>query len=83
MPQSDKVVTACNANNFVVTVDKCVLDATHDYSTAKMVSGACAFVVNGDGNYEMTTGLDACGTELKFVQDNAGLTNALEYKVNY
>ena len=76
VPESDKVVTSCNANTMVVTVDKCVLDSTHDATTAKMVSGDCAFVTNSNDKYEMTVGLDTCGTELSFT------ANTIDYKVN-
>ncbi len=71
------MVTTCNANTMVVTVDKCVLDSTHDATTAKMVAGNCAFVTNAADKYEMTVGLDNCGTELSFT------TDTIDYMVSY
>ena len=63
-------------NEFIVTVDKCVM-AQHDYNTAQLNSGDCKFVqdpANAD-LIVLKTGLDECGTILDFGDD------AITYKV--
>ena len=66
-PMSDKIQTQCLSNAMEITVHKCVLQGSHDYTTAKMSDGDCAFKKNDDRlTVTMTNPLGECGMQLDY-----------------
>ena len=66
-PMSDKIQTQCLSNAMEITVHKCVLQDSHDYTTAKMSDGDCAFKKNDDRlTVTMTNPLGECGMQLDY-----------------
>ena len=78
-PSSDSISTLCGPNEMVIRMNKCVLENSHDWTTAKMMDGDCAFAEDeNDGDYViLRNGLDECGMELSYEN------NTLSYSVSH
>lgn len=65
----------------VIRMNKCVLETSHDWTTAKMKDGPeCTFAEDeNDSDYVvLTNGLDECGMTLSF--DNDTLTYSVSWR---
>ena len=78
-PSSDSISTLCGPNEMVIRMNKCVLENSHDWTTAKMSDGDCAFAEDeNDTDYVIIrNGLDECGMELSYEN------NTLSYSVSH
>ena len=78
-PSSDSITTMCGPNEMVIRMNKCVLENSHDWTTAKMMDGDCAFAEDeNDSDYViLRNGLDECGMELSYEN------NTLSYSVSH
>ena len=78
-PSSDSISTLCGPNEMVIRMNKCVLENSHDWTTAKMSDGDCAFAEDeNDTDYViLRNGLDECGMELSYEN------NTLSYSVSH
>jgi len=66
-PMSDKIQTQCHSNAMEITLHKCVLADSHDFTTARMSDGDCAFKKNDDQlTVTMTNPLGECGMQLDY-----------------
>lgn len=68
VPEADKAVTTCSAGGLKLTVDKCVFDSTHDYTSGKFFSGDCAFVEDGD-TFVIESAYNDCGFGMSLNDD--------------
>ena len=77
-PMSDKIQTQCLSNAMEITVHKCVLQGSHDYTTARMSDGDCAFEKNDDRlTVTMTNPLGECGMQLGY--EDGQITYSVSY----
>lgn len=66
-PMADKIQTQCLSNAMEITLHKCVLQGSHDYETARMSDGDCAFKKNDDRlTLTLTNPLGECGMQLDY-----------------
>ena len=66
-PMSDKIQTRCLSNAMEITLHTCVLQESHDYTTARMSDGDCAFQTSDDGStITLTNPLGECGMQLDY-----------------
>ena len=75
VPSSDSISTFCGPNQMVIRMNKCVLENSHDWTSARMANGPeCTFAEDeNDSDYViLTNGLDECGMTLTY--DNDTLT---------
>ena len=71
-PSSDSISTFCGPNEMVIRMNKCVLENSHDWTTAKMIDGPdCTFAEDeNDSDYViLRNGLDECGMSLSYEND--------------
>jgi len=63
----------------VIRMNKCVLENSHDWTTAKMTDGDCAFAEDeNDADYViLRNGLDECGMELSYENNTLSYSNTL------
>ena len=82
---SDKIQTQCLSNAMEITIHKCVLQGSHDYTTAKMSDGDCAFKKNDDRvTVTMTNPLGECGMQLDYEDGQIIYSVILNiFKINY
>lgn len=59
-PEAGKASISCNSAGMSISVDPCVVDPA---SSITLVDSSCSYVTGDDGNYELATALDECGTE--------------------
>ena len=72
VPSSDSITTLCGPNEMVIRMNKCVLENSHDWTTARMIDGPdCTFAEDeNDTDYVvLRNGLDQCGMDLSFGND--------------
>lgn len=80
-PSSDSISTFCGPNEMVIRMNKCVLENSHDWTSARMIDGAeCTFAEDeNDSDYViLTNGLDECGMALTFENDTLTYSNTLQ-----
>ena len=66
-PMAQYLQTTCKANAMEITMHKCVLEGSHDFESASMSDGDCAFVKNDDRlTVTMTNPLGECGMQLDY-----------------
>ena len=66
-PMSNKIQTRCLSNAMEITLHRCVFQESHDYKTARMSDGDCAFKKNDDRlTMTMTNPLGECGMKLDY-----------------
>jgi len=66
-PMSQYLQTSCLPNAMEITMHKCVLEGSHDFESASMADGDCAFVKNDDRlTVTMTNPLGDCGMQLDY-----------------
>ena len=79
-PSSDSISTFCGPNEMVIRMNKCVLENSHDWTTAQMIDGPeCTFAEDeNDSDYViLRNGLDECGMSLSYEN------NTLTYSVSH
>ena len=82
IPSSDSISTFCGPNEMVIRMNKCVLENSHDWTSARMMDGPeCTFAEDeNDSDYViLKNGLDDCGMTLSF--DNDTLTYSVSYRL--
>ena len=80
-PSDDRISTYCGSNQMIITMNKCILEDSHDWESAQMVDGPeCVFVEDPeDTNYvQLVNGLDECGMTL-----SQGENDTLVYTVSH
>ena len=66
-PMSQYLQTTCLPNAMEITMHKCVLEGSHDFESASMSDGDCAFVKNDDRlTVTMNNPLGECGMQLDY-----------------
>ena len=66
-PMAQYLQTTCLPNAMEITMHKCVLEGSHDFESASMSDGDCAFVKNDDRlTLTMTNPLGECGMQLDY-----------------
>ena len=81
VPSSDSISTFCGPNEMVIRMNKCVLENSHDWTSARMKDGAdCTFAEDeNDSDYVvLKNGLDECGMTLSY--DNDTLTYSVSHR---